>query len=595
MNSPSLSEIHNLLNKNTKFDSKLNIVILRNIVLEPFDVYLKYQASKINHHLEIKMGEYDNILREVVEGTLIKDENINAILIFVKLETLSPSICNSFCSLSQENLNSEIERIQNFITLVINSIRSHSKSMIIWHGFENLNWPSYGVIDHQLPNGQSGVINNLNDYLCKAMSQIQDAFFIDLNKCLLNLGIKQYYDLRYWSIAKAPYRREALSFIANEEFKFIKAKNGLNKKCLILDCDNVLWGGIIGEDGIDGIIISNSHPGSSFIEFQQEVVNLYNRGVIIALCSKNNEKDVWEVFEKHPSMILNKDHITISRINWNDKASSIQEIASELNIGLDSIVFMDDSDFEIDSVRKCLPMIESIQLHQKKALEHKNILSSCGLFDSLYTTEEDKKRSKMYLDDNKRKKIFEKSLSMNDYYMLLEMIPEIKFLDKISIPRVAQIMQKTNQFNLTTKRYNAEEISQLGESKSSDVLYLCLKDKFGDSGLVGVCILKYDFPIMNIDSFLLSCRVLGKKVEEVFLNQVILLAKKNRCERIIAKYIPTKKNIQTENFYSSNGFDSVKTPDKSKEKKYEFLVRNYTALKLDFFKKINSEIMLIGK
>ena len=259
-----------------------------------------------------------------------------------------------------------------------------------------------------------------------------------------------------------------------------------------------------------GIKLGQTYPGSIYYEFQKELINFYNRGVILALCSKNNENDVWEVFWNHPAMILKEEHIAASRINWQDKAVNIKQISEELNIGLDSMVFIDDSDFEVEFVRKTLPEVEVIHIPQTKITENRNMLLSCGLFDTLTYSIEDKNRTAMYKAQAARKNLQVIATDMKSYLKSLEMEIDIDFADEFSIPRIAQLTQKTNQFNLTTKRYSETDIKNLVESDNSDVIYLKLKDKFGDSGIVGVCILKYENKMSLFDTFLLSCRVLGR-------------------------------------------------------------------------------------
>ena len=569
----------------------LNMSILRNIMLEPIEPYLRYLAYEIGFNAHIKFGEYDNIFQEAVgDQNNLLYEGIDCILIFMKLDMFSWDLSRNFASLSGEKIESEANRVKENIESVLSGIRKKTNVMILWQGFELPPYPALGILDSQSSNGQHALIHRLNGYLRDRLGDQKNAYFVDLNLCMARLGANRFYDPRYWHIGRAPFSREALREIALENFRYIRPLKGKNKKCLVLDCDDTLWGGIIGEDGLAGIKLGKTYPGTAYYEFQQEILNLYSRGIILALCSKNNEDDVWEVFRKHPDMVLKEEHIATVQINWGDKAANLRQIALDLNIGLDSLVFMDDSEFEVDLIRQELPEVEAIHLPRNKAVEYRDILASCGLFDTLTLSEEDKKRGAMYKAEATRKKFQAESTDMKTYYKSLEMELEISFPDDFSIPRVAQLTQKTNQFNLTTKRYSESDIKDLINGGESDVIYLKLKDKFGDSGIVGTCILKYKDEKTVFDSFLLSCRVLGRGVEDAFLIHALKLAKKRGCKIAVGEYYATRKNAQVADFYSKHGFHEVNEKQSDQDGCFQYSLETDIRPEPDFFKNIDSEI-----
>ena len=592
MKTLSYSQIHKLLDEADLLNlPSLHISVIRNIMLEPIEPYLRYLSYQIGFNAKVRFGEYDNIFQEAVGGNEeLLNKVTDCVFIFMNLETISWDLSRKFTGLSSGQVNAEVRRIQDFIANVIVGIRHQSDAMILWHGLEFPINPGFGIWDSQMENGQLGVIRELNAFLRDKLSEIFNAYLVDSNLCLIRVGAQNFYDFRYWHIGRAPYSREALQEIAFEDFKYVRALKGKNKKCLVLDCDNTLWGGIIGEDGLSGIKLGKTYPGSSYYEFQQEIVNLHNRGIIIALCSKNNEKDVWEVFQQHPDMVLREEHIATAQINWNDKAANLRQIALDLNIGLDSIVFMDDSEFEVNLIRDELPEVETIHLYSKRAVEYTHILSSCGLFDTLTVSEEDKKRGAMYKSETDRKKLMTETADMVTYFKSLEMVLDVRFASYFSISRIAQQTQKTNQFNLTTRRYNDADINALCEADDSDVVTLTLKDKFGDSGIVGTCILKYEDKKAIFDSFLLSCRVLGRGVEDAFVIQALKLAKKRGCEVAIGEYYSTSKNAQVEHFFSKQGFKEMKVEANRPEKRFEYDLNTELGSEPEFFKEISSEI-----
>ena len=588
----SYAEIQDILNQaNLNQYPALNIAVLRNIMLEPIEPYLRYLAYEIGFNAHIRFGEYDNIFQEAMgEHNNLLYEETDCILIFMKLDTFSWDLSRNFAALSSIKIESESNRVKENIESVLSGIRKKTNAMILWHGFELPPYPALGILDSQNSNGQHALINHLNEYLRDRLRDQRNAYFVDLNLCVARLGANRFYDPRYWHIGRAPFSREALHEIALENFRYIRPLKGKNKKCLALDCDNTLWGGIIGEDGLAGIKLGKTYPGSAYYEFQQEILNLYNRGIILALCSKNNEDDVREVFRKHPDMVLKEEHIATAQINWGDKAANLRQIALDLNIALDSFVFMDDSEFEVNLIRQVLPEVEVIHLPKNKAVEYRDILVSCGLFDTLTLSEEDKKRGAMYKAEATRKKLQTEITDMDTYYRSLEMELEIRFPNDFSIPRVAQLTQKTNQFNLTTRRYSESDIKDLINSGESDVIYLRLKDKFGDSGIIGTCILKYKDEKTVFDTFLLSCRVLGRGVEDAFLIQALKLAKKRGCKTAIGEYYATRKNAQVEKFYSKQGFDEMNEKQSEADRYFQYGLDSDLRSDPDFFKNIDSEI-----
>jgi FkbH-like protein len=590
------SQIQNYLNQNRDTNMNLpalRISILRNITLEPIKPYLQYFASQIGYQAEVLFGNYDNVFQESAgsNSSLLSPET-DIVLVFTKLENLSWSLTRGFAGLNSDQVQDEKNRLAGYFLDVLAGIRLQTRAMIIWHGFEMPDYPSLGISDGQLQTGQMDVIVDLNRNLKKSLAGYPNAFFLDTSQCQSRLGHGHYYDPRYWQIARAPYTREALADIAGEEFKFIRALKGKNKKCLVLDCDNVLWGGIIGEDGLAGIKLGKTYPGSAYYEFQQELVNLYHRGVILALCSKNNASDVWDVFQKHPDMILKEEHIAVAQINWQDKAANLRQIALDLNIGLDSIVFMDDSEFEVGLIRSELPEVEVVHLLPEKAIGYRAELISGGWFDTLTITQEDKARGEMYKADASRKKIRAEAIDLKDYYASLEMVAEIRFADEFAIPRIAQLTQKTNQFNLTTRRYSEADIQAFVLDGNADVLSLCLKDRFGDLGLVGVCILKYQEKKTHVDTFLFSCRALGRKAEELLLGHCLMLAKSRANREAIGFYTPTKKNEQVKDFYPSHGFVSVGAQE-DEQGPFKLDLDRYEFRQPDFYKNVISEIFPI--
>lgn len=531
------------------------ITILRNMTLENIQTYLKYFAYENGWNARISFGDYDNTLQEALSGRKELFADSKCILVFLVLENLSWNIARNFNALSAGALQTEKEHIKQYLHTTLDGIRKHTQAPVLWHSFEYPAYPSDGIAGQQRPGGQWEVIRELNDDLRQILKTQPNTHLIDLNHCLARVGYDVFYDRRYWHIAQAPYSQKALKEIVAEDFKYIRALNGQVKKCLVLDCDDVLWGGVMGEAGLEGIQIGKDYPGSPYYEFQQEILNLYHRGVMLALCSKNNEADVWEVFDRHPGMLLKRKHFSAWRINWENKAENLRQIAQELNISTDHMVFADDSEFEINLIKKCMPEVLTLQLACDRAIEYRDNLLRLGCFDQLSLTAEDQNRSRMIREEAGRKELRARHSDLKAYLQSLEMIATIRLADPVTIPRISQLTQKTNQFNLTTRRYSEADIQTFVKSPSHRIFSLSLRDRFGDAGLVGVLIAEKISFKCRIDSFLLSCRVLGREVEKVFAERCLAaLASEWTIKEWTAEYIPTPKNAVAAGFWDQLGF-----------------------------------------
>ncbi len=333
------------------------------------------------------------------------------------------------------------------------------------------------------------------------------------------------------------------------------ALKGFTRKCLVLDLDNTLWGGIVGEDGVGGIKIGGSFPGNVYIGLQQQIKALLNRGILLGLNSKNNEEDVRRVFETRKEMILDWGDFACKRINWKDKVSNLKEIAQEMNIGLDSMVILDDNPVEREWIETCCP--EAYVLPESDPLEMLRFLSVSSLFDSLSITAEDRSRQNSYSAMEARRRLRSEKTDLGEFLRSLQLTVEIGASKPAQLGRIAQLTQKTNQFNLTTRRYSEERLEQLRRSGDWEVFYCSCHDRFADEGIIGVALVRKQGREWVIDTFLLSCRVLGRGVEQAFLSWLCAFAERKGVQRIIGEFVRSAKNGLTESFYLENGFKTL--------------------------------------
>lgn len=390
----------------------------------------------------------------------------------------------------------------------------------------------------------------------------------------LNLYPKQeWFDWKYYLISQMAINPRLAVPFQNWFKQQMKAINLKRKKCLVLDMDNTLWGGILGEDGISGIALGGNYPGNAFQIFQSYIAELGKQGVILAACSKNNLTDIELLWQSHPDNILTGDNFAAYRINWTDKATNIRQISDELNIGLDSMVFIDDNPSERELIRENLPEVTVPEFPLQPYMLPDFIKKIAEEYFSVYSlTKEDLAKTEQYKANAKRNNLKTRFVNMDDYIRNLQIELRIEPVADISLPRVAQMTQKTNQFNLTTHRYTDSELRAF-LNEGAQIYTLSVKDKFGDSGITGACIVRMKYHAgAEIDTFLLSCRILGKKIENEFLKIILNKLNSEGISIVSSKYIPSKKNMQTADFYENNGFKCIKSENGTKY--YQFELKN---------------------
>ena len=412
-----------------------------------------------------------------------------------------------------------------------------------------------GFSSNEVGQGQLGtrIFQNISEYWSEQIAALHQILTFDLQGLLLLHGMDIAHDARKWYMYRQPYREIFLADVAWMVSRAILAQKRSARKCIVLDCDNTLWGGIIGEDGISGIQLGDDFPGRVFRDFQLYLKHLHQRGILLSVASKNNPDDVMDVFNSHDAMVLRQAHISCFEIGWESKVESLRRIAKALNIGTDSLVFIDDSRIEIAEVEQRLPEVVCILVPDEIA-ELPLILSGTGLFDQAQMTEEDRNRTAMMRADKLREHE-SSSLTEEEFKRNLALRLSVFEVEPQHVARVTQLVNKTNQFNLTTIRRSQSEIEALVLSKQHRVLATNVSDKYGDYGLVGVGILEQqDGGIWFIDTLLLSCRVLGRDVETAFISAIANLVFQEGGCKLVGRFIPTLKNVQTESFYLNHEF-----------------------------------------
>ena len=417
-----------------------------------------------------------------------------------------------------------------------------------------------GNNEQRLPGGPRALLARLNE----ALRPAADAHGVDLlaidDRVAID-GLDAWHDPALWHRSKQEVALPAAPFYGDLVGRLVAARQGRSAKCLVLDLDNTLWGGVIGDDGLDGIVIGQGSPlGEGFAAVQDYARDLSRRGVILAVCSKNDEANALEPFDSHPDMVLKRADIASFHANWGDKATNIRAIAQDLNIGLDSLVFLDDNPFERSLVRQELPMVAVPEVEDDPALVPR-LLADAGYFEGLAITAEDRERTGQYQSNRARASLMASATDLDGYLAGLEMQLIWRRFDSVGLQRIVQLINKTNQFNLTTRRHTEASVLEVMNDPNSFGLQLRLLDRFGDNGIIAIVIGRKntDGPggDVLVDTWLMSCRVLGRQVEPATLNLLAEEALRIGGTRLLGRYLPTKKNGMVRDHYAKLGFTVV--------------------------------------
>jgi FkbH-like protein len=418
-----------------------------------------------------------------------------------------------------------------------------------------------GNNEHRLPGSRAWFVTRLNAAI-RTMAEEEGVDILALDDQATRDGIGKWHDTALWYRSKQEVSPTAGPLYGDLVGRWLAAKQGRSFKCLVLDLDNTVWGGVLGDDGLEGIALGQGSPlGEAYTAFQEYVRELSRRGVILAVCSKNDEANALEPFDKHPDMVLKRGDIACFVANWQNKADNIRSIAQQLNIGLDSLCFIDDNPFERNLVRQELPMVAVPEVSDDPT-SYPVALADAGYFEGLSVTDEDRERTSQYQGNTAREALKAAVTDLPSYLRSLEMELVWRPFDKIGLQRIVQLINKSNQFNLTTKRYTDEDIIAVMADPDAFGLQLRLTDRFGDNGIIAIIIGRLQpNKDLTIDTWLMSCRVLGRQVEPTTLNLIVAQAAKLGARRVVGEYIPTRKNAMVKDHYARLGFTVMETDD----------------------------------
>jgi FkbH-like protein len=535
----------------------VRIAVLASFTLDAAVPILIVEAARLGFAAEVYVAPFNSVKQELLnpESGCCRHRP-DVVFVANLLGDICPELADDLLSLSAPQVERAVQALATDLAAAVTEFRKHSPAAVVVHNLARPRSPLLGVYEPMAPVSPTGAIQQLNARLATRLAELPAAYTLDFDRVCADVGYANAFDDKLWYLGRAPLAAPALRALAETQAVFVRAIMEAPRKCLVLDLDNVLWGGVIGESRLADLQLGQTYPGNVFREFQRAVLELSRSGVLLAINSKNNPEEVAEVFRAHPDMVLKLDHFACTRINWQDKPTNMREIAAELNIGLDSLVFFDDCPAEQARMRQALPQVLTLAV-PPEPIGYLKLLRECRAFDRLSLTAEDRRRGEMYRDQAARRQVQQSAGSVEEFLASLEMKVSIGPLDEFAFPRVVDLLQKTNQFNLTTRRHSAGELAALMADPACGAFWLRVQDRFGDNGIVGVALVQRREATAHIDSFLLSCRVIGRTVETALLSHVADWARRGGASLLEGEFIPTPKNSPAADFYERHGFTRV--------------------------------------
>lgn len=546
LNNFDYETILSINSKKSKNENKINIKLISNFNDSILSHYIQFYLKQKSFHTSFIKTEYDQITKEIINLKNVKKLNY-----LVLIQDIS-----FFEDVSANNLFEYIKTFENNL-FILTSIKNFNDFNVV---INKMTLPSFvKTFSFKDQKKISIKIKKFNNLVDKLSIQNKNLKFFDLEKIFFEIGFLNSINKKLYFLFKSPYFENAMHKISNEISKLVNSFSNNRKKCLVVDLDNTLWGGVLGEDGIDNIDLNKTFDGQRYLDFQNYLINLSKKGVLLAICSKNNLTDVQECFKKNKDLKIKLNNFSSIKVNWLRKSKNILDISKELNIGLDSLVFIDDSKFEQEEVKKSLPDVEVLPV--SNVSDFISCIEDSGFFYLDKETKEDQKKILQYKIIKKAQNLKFKVKSYNEYLKKLKMQLIISKVDANTFDRSLQLINKVNQFNLINNRFDNLRLSNFLKNKSNITLIARLKDKFGDHGLTALImsrqISEKKYELVN---YLMSCRILGRNVEKTFMNFFLNFLNKNNIHELEGKFVKSKKNIQCKNFYLENNF--VKKKDK---------------------------------
>lgn len=535
----------------------LRVVIAGTVTTQPLEPYLWISLLGAGWNASVTHAPYHQLYSELLTpgSTLRAEPAPDVVVLLWRMEELLATPLTLLATDpagARAAMEAELEQFAS----AIRAFSSTSRATVIVSNPPRPTVRPLGLLDARLAQGIAALHADTLSYWRRLLARLEQVHLLDLDGLQRDFGASRTENPKLWLLAKMPWTEGFNQQVGHRIARLIKATLQPARKVLVLDCDNTLWGGVVTEDGTLGVDVGEDAPGNAYAVFQEYLLALRAQGVLLAVASKNDEPDVWEVFDRHPGMRLKREHLSAARINWLPKSGNLRELAAELNLGLDSLIFLDDSPAECAEVRANTPEVATVHLDGDPSGFIAQV-EAAALLDRLSLTAEDSRRAESYQQERAREQLRDAHVSLEEYLANLNLVVRICPATPAHIPRLAQLVNKTNQFNLTTRRRTEAEVVALAADPAWRLFTVHVTDRFGDYGLTGAVFAHLRTDGWELDTLLMSCRVLARGVETAILATVCRAAEEEGASRVYGRYVPTAKNGMVADLYLRHGFEEI--------------------------------------
>ena len=533
----------------------LRLAVLANSTIDLIVPALTATAARHGIALEVVQPAYDQVTQEALTpDSVVNRSRPDAVLFVLDYRALPLSLCLGDPAASEAGVQGAL----GYLKMLADGIKAHSKAVCIFQTVAPPVDAVFGNLDRGLPGTLRHMIGEFNNRLAQMVCGTGD-LILDVAALAETVGLANWHNPQQWNLGKLPFSDDLIPLYADHVGRILAALRGKSRRVLVLDLDNTVWGGVIGDDGLEGIRVAQGDAvGEAHLEVQKMALNLRKRGILLAVASKNNDDVARAPFQQHPEMLLKLDHIAVFQANWSDKATNIQAIADELGLGLDAMVFLDDNPVERGLVRRLLPQVAVPELPQDVS-GYARTLAAAGYFEAVAFTPDDLQRAAFYQENARRVALQNRVTGAEAFLDSLDMTITFQPFNCVGRARIVQLINKSNQYNLTTRRYTEPEVAAMEQDEAVFTLQVRLSDTFGDNGMISVviCCPNGEPSTWEINTWLMSCRVLGRKVEHMVLREILGHARRSGIRRLRGLYIPTPRNKLVEEHYAKLGFARI--------------------------------------
>jgi FkbH-like protein len=538
------------------------VAILRSFTVEPVVPLLRAGAFAASLDLDIHVGDFGAYVQEMLDpSSAIYRFKPDTVFLAVGTEDIAPELWSRYADLSSSDVLSVVDRLVADYREWVTAFRRCTKANLVLHTLECPAASPLGILDNQRVESQGEAIGEINRQIRALAAEHAGVVAFDYDGLVAAHGRLSWRDQKKQLAVRMPIAAGHLRHLAADWLRILQPLAGRVAKVLVTDLDNTLWGGVLGEDGPAGIRLGLERPGIEYLRLQRALLDLSRRGILLAISSKNNANEALEMIDRHPAMLLRRQNFSAIRINWDDKATHLREIAAELNVGLDAVAFLDDNPAERDRVRSELPEVFVLDL-PSDVMGFARTLTQNPIFERLKLSSEDLQRGRYYGEQRERTVLERSATTPEEFYRSLRQEVEVGRVSPATLARVAQLTQKTNQFNLTTRRYTEQQLVALIDDPAWSLFFARVLDRYGDNGIVAVGLLHYSDGECEIDTLLLSCRVIGRTVETAFLARLLRDCRERSATALRGWFLPTQKNAPARDFYRNHGFEMASEDDR---------------------------------